>query len=345
MKANTRWLSAVSCVALGVSMLSGCATVKEGLVGQEYENVVPFAEQTISSLSVQRIDFRDSEFAYLRAISQENTPEAQHLRELLSLVEDFRDQIIYYSVELVRIAELSADEEERVSEYAQTFAAMHGQFVSQLDMDESEISAIEQDIRSQESLLEAIRTAQPVIDRAGNKFEILVREIEEHALVETVTYFDNLIETHYAEFMRYNDILVARRDEMLLGLSLLRDHRMGDPAALDRLRELSIISLRKVDIPASPSESQLNTIENFLLTQMRQDDEIAEYLQTDVEAYLAAHAELNREEAEVLNGLNVARLQIIAWTRAHKAMADGNKEPGKWLKVAMDAAAAVRRVK
>ena len=79
-------------------------------------------------------------------------------------------------------------------------------------MEESEIVAIEQDIRSQETLLDALRAAQPVIDRAGERFERLVREIEDRALVDTVNFFDSLIETHYAEFMRYNDILLARRD-------------------------------------------------------------------------------------------------------------------------------------
>ena len=117
---------------------------------------------------------------------------------------------------------------------------------------------------------------------------------------------------------------------MLRGLSLLRDYRMGDAGALDQLRKLSIIELRKVDVPDSPSESQLQEIEDFLLAQMRRDDEVAEYLETDVTAYLASHEELNREEAEVLDGLNVARLQIVAWTRAHHAMANGAKEPGKW---------------
>ena len=115
--------------SLGV--LSGCTTVKKGLVGKEVENVVPFAEQTVSSLSVQRIDFRESEFAYLRVISDGGSAEVQRLRELLATVEAFRDEIIYYSVELVRIAETSDDEQERIAEYARTFTRMHGQFVHQ----------------------------------------------------------------------------------------------------------------------------------------------------------------------------------------------------------------------
>ena len=345
MRSRMRWLVLFSVVLFCIGQLAGCSTVRKGLVGNEVENVVPFAEQTVASLSVQRIDFQESEFAYLRAISEGGSVEVQRLRELLATVEGFRDEIIYYSVELVRVAEASGDEEDRVAGYADTFARMHGLFVANLDMEESKVATIERDIRSQVSLLEALRAAQPVVDRAGEQFELLVREIEERALVDTVSYFDNLIETHYAEFMRYNDILITRRDEMLRGLSLLRDYRAGNAETLDQIRDLSIIKLRTVDVPDSPSESQLQIIEDFLLTQMRRDDEVAEYLRTDVEAYLASHDELNREEAEVLDGLNVARLQIVAWTRAHNAMANGAKEPAKWLKIAMDAAAAARRVR
>ena len=98
-------------------------------------------------------------------------------------------------------------------------------------------------------------------------------------------------------------------------------------------------------MPDSPNAKDLEKLEKFLLKQMERDNQVVTYLQVDVDGYLNAHAELDREEAEVIDGLNVARLQIVAWTRAHQAMAHGAKEPGKWLKVAMDAAIAMKRAR
>jgi len=65
----------------------------------------------------------------------------------------------------------------------------------------------------------------------------------------------------------------------------------------------------------------------------------------DVDSYLIIRAELEREEAEVLADLNIARAQIAGWSQAHQAMANGAKEPGKWLKVVTDAARAVKGVR
>lgn len=326
-------------------IISGCTTVKQGLVGEEHANVLPFAEQTVTSLAVERIDFRESEFAYLRAISEPDADEIKNLRKLLAQADEFRDEVIYYSVELVRIAEMNATEDARVQEYADTLVRMRQQFSLQLDLEETEFAAIEAEIREQTTLLAALNAAQPLIDRAGEHFESLLREIEERALVVAVEYLDNVIEGHYAEFMRYNEVMGQRRDDLLKGLALIRDIRLGNEDAVGELRQLSIMINRSVSIPDSPSTSQLTDLEEYILAQMRRDNEIVEYLSVDVDAYLKAHAELDREEAEVLDDLNVARLQIIAWTRSHQAMANGAKEPGKWLKIAMDAASASRRVR
>ena len=77
-------------IAAGV-LISGCSTVGEGLVGEQRENILPFAEQTVSSLSAQRIDFRDSEFVYLRAISKPGASEVEALRTLLAQADRLYD--------------------------------------------------------------------------------------------------------------------------------------------------------------------------------------------------------------------------------------------------------------
>ena len=328
-----------------MAVIAGCSTVKSGLVGAEHENILPFAEQTVASMGVERIDFRDNEFAYLRVISEPNAPEIESLQKLLALADEFRDEIIYYSIELVRVAEMNLTDEERVQEYADALGIMRQQFSVNLDVSDAEYNMIISDIRSQTNLLAALRAAQPVIDRAGGQFENLIREIEEQALVDAVTYLDNVIEEHYSVFMAYNDVMVRRRDDLLTGLALIREYRLGNDLAMVKFRELSVVQNRDLDVPDAPNAKDLEKLEKFLLKQMERDNQVVAYLQVDVDGYLNARAELDREEAEVIDGLNVARLQIVAWTRAHQAMANGAKEPGKWLKVAMDAASAMNRAR
>ena len=110
----------VTCMIFAAGIITGCSTVREGLVGEVHENVVPFAEQTIISLAAERIDFRDSEFTYLRSIYDPTDHEIVNLRNLLALTDEFRDAVILYSVELVRIAEMSVTEEEKVKSDEET---------------------------------------------------------------------------------------------------------------------------------------------------------------------------------------------------------------------------------
>ena len=332
----------VTCILFATGIVVGCSTVRTGLVGGTHENIVPFAEQTVISLAAERIDFRDSEFTYLRSISDPTSREIVNLRRLLALTDEFRDAIILYSIELVRIAEMTVTEEEKVEAYADALEAMRQQFSVQLDVDDTEFNANLADIRSQSSLLTAIRTAQLLIDRAGKQFDNLLHEIEEQSLVVAVNHLDDVIESHYSDAMNYIDVLIQRRNEFMQALSLIRDHRLGNTDSAAELRDLSIMQYRSVEIPDSPSQEQLDRLEKYILKQMQRDSEINSYLNIDVEAYLQAHAELDREEAEVLDGLRIARLQMVAWTRSHQAMANGATEPGKWLRIVSDAASAMR---
>jgi hypothetical protein len=342
---KTMSVLAVSCAVFALGATAGCATVKEGLVGDEYANVLPFAEQTVASMAVERIDFRDTEFIYLRAISKLNSPEIENLQKLLALADEFRDEIIYYSIDLVSVAEMDLPDELRVQEYADALEIMRQRSSAVLDVSDVEFDEIDAEIRSQEDFLAALRAAQPLIDRAGEHFEDMIREIEEQALVDAVTHLDNVIENHYSVFMSYNDVMIQRRDDLLTGLSLIREYRLGNERAMIEFRELSLILNRDLEVPDAPSAKDLDMLEKYLLNQMERDNQVVAYLNVDVDAYFKAHAELDREEAEVIDGLNVARLQIVAWARAHQAMANGAKDPGRWLKIAMDAASAMRRAR
>ena len=105
MKRTIRSIHNLGVPMLVVATISGCSTVKEGFVGEKHENVLPFAEQTVESLAVERINFRESEFTYLRAISEPGAPEVENLRKLLALADEFRDEAVYYSVDLVRVVD------------------------------------------------------------------------------------------------------------------------------------------------------------------------------------------------------------------------------------------------
>ena len=90
---------------------------------------------------------------------------------------------------------------------------------------------------------------------------------------------------------------------------------------------------------------QLAGTKSHIVQQLREESEILALLQQDVDDYLAARNELENEVAEVQRGLNVARKQIVGWIRGHQALANGVRDPGKWLKAIFQVAEGVKKVK
>lgn len=339
---RTRGTRKLGFLVATLSLLSGCGIFKQGLVGEERANVVPFAEHTVSALTVDRLDFRQSEFTYLRALVGSDWPEVRRLRERLAVADGFRDDVIRYSVELVRIGESNATDAERVREFADMLIEVRQGLSDEFDASDSEFAATVADIRAQPNLLAALRSTQPLIDEASKQYLALIDEIESETLVAAVAELDRAIEQSYANFMHYSRLLAARREGLLQALSLIREIRLGSADAVAELRSLDVFRNRQVRVADTPTAAQIAELENHILAEMERDNRVGEYMDPDVVAYLAIRAELDREEAEVLAGLNVARLQIVGWARAHQAMANGAKEPGKWLSVVADAARTVR---
>jgi hypothetical protein len=312
--------------------------LKTSLVGTEHENILPFATQTVASLGGERLNFRESELTFLRVLYDEDAKELSELSRKMELADDLKSEIVQYSLELLRIAEMNGSEQDRVAEYVVALGAIGDRTPFQLDIEPTVLNAIVASIREQETLLAALRKADPLIERAGEQFDALAQQIEEQELVAAVQYLDSTIQQHFAVFLEFNAAMVERRDELLEGFTLVGQYRRGDSSAATRLRELNVILNKDIAVPDALTESQLARIEGYLLSEAQRDKELIAFLAVDVDAYLGTRVELEREEAEVLAALNAARLQVVAWTRSHQAMADGVKNPGTWLEVAMQAA-------
>ena len=305
---------------------------------------MPFAEQTVKLLGGEKLDFREKEFGYLRVLYDKDARPLSDLTQQLQAADEFRNGIVSYSVELLRIAEMRGTEGAQIREYADAFAKMLPQFVVELNVDGEQYDAVIEQIRAESTLLGALREAQPLIDRVGDEFDGFVQEISEVSLVAAVDFLDVTIEDHFEIFMNFNKLTVVRRDEILVGMTLLREYRLGDSDSLERLREAKIVLNKEIAIPKSATEVQLQAIEDYLLTETRTAQELMNYMSADIAAYLQARAELEREESEVLQALIVARSQVVAWTRAHQAMAQGVKDPGKFLEIALQTAQKTKQV-
>jgi hypothetical protein len=326
-------------------VLSGCATVQKGFVGEEHENVAPFAEATIQFLGAKAVDFRSNELIYLRQYLNEGDQDIEKLRQLLQRVDNFRNEIVYYSVELVRVSESSSDGSGKARDLAQT---LNGRFRTQIlgntDMTATEYDELIAAVASEEEFLSALRAVQPLIAKSGDAYEDLIREIEEKAIPAARRFLDAKIENEFAVEIAQLGVVYSRRDELMTGLQHINAYRLGDKDATKSLGSSGIIFNSDYFLPASPSNKQLEKTKDHLISELKKEHKILELMQDDVDSYFAAHAELDREMSEIDDGLSVARRQVIAWIRGHQGLADGVRDPGKWLKAIFQVAEGVRKV-
>jgi hypothetical protein len=325
---------------------SACTTVKQGLVGERHENLAPFADTTVEYLGSATLDFRENELIYLREFYDENTREVSRLKDLLTRVDEFRDEIVFYSVELVRISESAPTEADKCAGLADILAGQfRSDYLRQTDMSETQFDDAVARIRAQENFLDALKILQPMITMSGEYFENLVREAENEAVPDARTLFDAAIQEEYGTVIRQLAVIYDRRDELLTGLQKIRAFRGGDDNALQGLNSSNVLPNKSYSLPSSPSDAQLDRTKSYIVQQLQDEEVILELLQRDVDSYKATRVELDAEMAEMLAGLVLARRQIVGWIRAHQQLSNGVRDPGKWFAAVMKVAEGLKRAR
>lgn len=336
----------LSSLLVALFLVSGCSTVKGGLVGEERENVTPFAEASIELMTLAKLDFRAADLVYLRKFYDSNADSSQALARTLDRIDDYRDDIVSYSLELVRISQVNPTDDAKCMALADLVDgnATEG-FIADYGIDPDENAAFADMLRGQTNFLECLRTLQPLVVRSGEAFDEMAVQAESVLVPEMVALLDASIEREYATVLKQLDIVYERRDELFKGLQAIRAYRKGDGEALRALGSSTAVTDPAYKLPASPSDAQLQRTKNHIIELLQMEEAILDLLARDEEDFIATHAELEAEEREILDGLHFARRQVAAWVRAHEDLANGVRDPGRWLKGIMQVVDTYRRVK
>ena len=322
----------------------GCTTLSEKFVGKEHEDIAPFAQKTVEVLAVENIQIRDNEMVYLRFYIDDTFVQLDDLQSHITRIDDYRDEIIAYSIDLVRITELYENEADRVSAYADRIEQHVGPIaLNKLHIPEDTWKNVVSDIRSEETLLGALRQFQPVINMAARKFDAMISKVEKELVIATREEFDRRIQEEFEHVLEFLMTQQGIRDELLEAMNAIDKYRRGDKQA--------IASFRKQDAPVkklfnsdTPNEKQLKQIEVELRERISHSTSLLSEMDKDVADYKETRAELDKKETEVFEALSVARLQIATWTQAHQALANGVKDPGEWMELSIKAAKLVSSV-
>ncbi len=316
----------------------GCETVKKGVYGTEHAEITPFAQKTVEVIGVENMLMNDNELVWLRIYADKDFVELDRMQTLLADLDFFRSQIISYSVELVRITELYGSGKPRVEAFADSVDEnLRGPVIDDLGVPEQQWDAVMQDIREQKDFLGALRAFQPIVNTAGDFYDGLVDEIEYTVLNGVRVGFDKRIQKDFADANEFGERHYRHRNEIFRALNYVDAYQRGD--------ENAIVELRRENFPIDPELleedkpdfAQTRKLQLELQAMLAESTQVRESFDKDINDYVAVYSELDAKVIEVLNNTRIARLQFHSWARAHQALANGVKEPGKWMELAIKA--------
>lgn len=306
--------------------------------GSEREEIKPFAKTTVDVLVVEDIQIRDNELVYLRRYVDDSFVELDELQRYMRQIRLYKNRLVEYSIELVRLTEEHEQESARVAAYASHLEQIVKiPELDQIGITEAEWSETLTNIRNQDSFLNALRAFQPVITAATIDFAAVITRIESELLASARKEFDRRIESSFREVNQLRLILHEKRRELLAAMIAVEQYRGGDATAIADFRR-SGTYLDESFSSNSPDENQLAEFESDLRERISYSTMLLAETDADYAIYEKTRAELDRKEIEILEALTIARLQIETWTQAHHALSRGVKKPGELMQLTVNAA-------
>jgi hypothetical protein len=317
-------------VVLFALLLPGCSAFK----GRKRPNLTPFAEHIISMSQDIRYGFGEEPTIWLNKYKDEPTvkPLLLEFRESAGSTRRVLRGVVVYSIEVVTIAQSRATGAEQANALADYVEHLIGPALEMSDVDlhitVAQFDSIIADMRGQNKIVDALNSAQPVVDEVA-------RIVGEHiAQTETVLYQLNealaaVIESEYAPQLAFRETIRERQALALNSLSLLLNYEAGNDAAYQELFDVDPVLVRGIPRDRKPTEQEVQTMVDRALLRFQRIDAVRQSVRTELEEYETRLLELHRLSLEAETAVRRARATALAWAQAHRKLASGVMDPAQ----------------
>jgi hypothetical protein len=322
---KTIGIVALVVVILLLGVASGCSSFKK----QTEVNLTPFAEQTITMAGNVNYGFMSVRAVYVRQYADE-IPELLVLRSMIHEIRRVMRGIVAYSIQVVTLSQASKTGPEQAQGLADFIEELVRPVVEQknvrLRLDEAEIDQILSTMRQRETLLDALRVAQPLIDEVAYVAEAFFNEYKVQQR-KTIEAFDVAIDEEFAPILSYEQFLRSSQANVLTNLELLYEYWKGDDTALQKLREREMPALSNINISDGLSMTELVQAEDILIDRMATITALRNNIKPQITLYARQKKELQDLNFEMDQTLQRTKAAITIWQRTHRAMAAGITYP------------------
>ncbi len=317
-------------------LLSGCSSLSDKFVSSEEVNLEPFAARTIEMVRSLDYGLERDESLYMREYLRSG--EIEEVNQLIKLDEELYHSlkgIVAYSLKVVSLSRSSKTDKQQVEAYADYIDNLEKPtlqyHLKKGTLSETDYQNFLVRIRKQEDLLAAMQAAKPMIKYISDYIDSLVWEIKNLENRANISLQD-AIDSEYATEIKYNEMLLNKRDAILSALILIDDYYKGKKSALTTLekkRYVYRLGLKTKDI----NPATLHRIEYELQLAFESVQKQFDLLDPDYDVYIKTHQELDKlvvnHDAEIRKAKEIIQL----WLQAHQKMSEGVTDPAEWFDI------------
>ena len=306
-------------------LLTGCSTFKKS----QRLDLSPFAEYTVSLAA--DIEFgmtNGSKVHYL--MDYRSDPVVKAHNEKWNYVRQLVRAVVAYSVEVTTLGGSKLKESERNEEFAVFLdrlvrPAIH-EYPDTIHFTEAGLDSITADVRAQKSFLDALGSAQPVIDEIARLSELVFDDLQD-SLDETADHLLARIEEDNRDIKFVRKRLKERQAEVVQSLGLLAKYRAGEKSILPELLEYEPQLKDYLPTDREPTFEEVQRAEDRLLFLMEKAVDFKEQFAPDMAYYRNQVLELDGLYKFAMMHLKKSRITVMVWAKAHRDLARGITDP------------------
>ena len=335
MRSMSRAINLLS-LCLMLTSLTGCASSGgvSGFLTNERVDLTPFAEYTVVMMGAADFGLTRDDTRLIREYIDLEDPRYDTYEKFSSELLGLMDSFVDYSVQVASLSDSMKTEQEIITAYATYLDRFKEPIVDRTSVSAEEFDQVVTNVRQQEKFLDALRYAQPAIDRVIGYGDSLVEETED-LLFEVAGDVEKAIDTDYQAVLRLSETLEDRKDQVADGLTDLARYQSGDTDALDSLRANPVLAGRGLVPDGGLDLEDIDKLDAFLVARLDHVRSLEADIANNLEEYRATHLELDQIYGSSMDQLARIRVAFIAWATAHHRMSKGETDPAKWLEAVM----------
>jgi hypothetical protein len=315
----------IAAAMMAAVLMGGCSLFR----AKTEPNLTPFAEQTVTMAGKVNQGFASVRSIYIRSEASQS-PEVEELRGMVEIIRLFMRAIVEYSLQVVTLSQSSKEGPEQAQAFADFLEELLDPVVEQKDVElhyvEGRLDEIIAEIRQQETLIDALRVGQPIVDEAAYVAGAFLERFKDMQTAAAQSISD-AIDEEFRAVITYTDIL-REQEELVLGIhEILSRYALGDTAALDEIDYEKYLVFEGVNVEDGLNTDELYKLEDEILARMDKIARLRSDMEPELERYRLKQRELDRVTRELDKSLMDTRATIYIWNKTHLKMSEGLTKP------------------